>query len=269
MTSSSDRSLRRVALLSASLVLACDPPSVGRSTHDTLLPRNGQEEANRDPVADTALGDAKLVVLTDGTLELYDRHGQLRARVLDPGTRFPDVLELAKVPLSRSKPHPELVVRLGGLAERLTHRGQEQREREALEAKGLTQSQRLLTAIAEAAEATERGLAALDGELVELWVDTSKPASERRRLLFERWDECEEGEATTATLRTTAEEAPDAIRGQAGARARATIEAFVRRRLPAGSGDAFGEEELAALNERRKSTQRFEPYGDLAAATTD
>jgi hypothetical protein len=253
------------------VLLACDPPSVGRSTHDTLLPRSGQEETRRDPVADATLGDASLVVLADGTLELRDRHGRLRARVFDPGARFPDVLELSKVPMGRSKPHPEISVRLAGLSDRLTRQGRERREQEALEAKGLTESARVLAAIAEAAEITEQRLAALDGELEALWADASKPASERRRLLFERWDECEEGDGSAEPLRlTTAVEAPDAIRAQAGERGRATIEAFVREHVPAGSGDGYGAAELEALNGRRKSERRFDPYGavkDGGAAT--
>jgi hypothetical protein len=257
-----------LALPSISLALgACDPPSAGRSTHDLLLPRSGQgqEAEHRDPVADAALGEAKLVVLADGTLDLYDRHGRLRARVLDPSTRFPDVLELSKVPMGRAKPHPEISVRLAGLSDRLTHRERARKEQEALEAKGLGESARVLAALAEAAETTERRLAELDGELAALWTDTSKPASERRRLLFVRWDECEEGDGSTEPLRlTTAVEAPDALRGQAGDRARATIEAFVRKHVPTGSGDAFGAEELAAFNGRRKSTRRFDPYGPSA-----
>lgn len=245
-------------------LVACDPPSAGRSTHDTLLPRSGQGQQGeaRDPVADVALGEAKLVVLADGTLELRDRHGRVRARVFDPGTRFPDVLELSKVPLGKAKPHPELSVRLAGLSDRLTQQGRDRHEQEALAAKGLTESARVLAAIAEAAEATEQQLAALDGELAALWTDASVPASERRRRLFARWDECEEGDGASDPLRLTAAvELPDALRVQAGERARATIEAFVRERVPAGSGDAYGAEELAALNERRKSERRFEPYG--------
>lgn len=271
MSSSHARPRSRAGLLFAWLALAaCDPPSAGRSTHDTLLPRSGQgqETEQRDPVTEAALGEARLVVLADGTLDLYDRHGRLRARVLDPGTRFPDVLELSKVPMGRAKPHPEITVRLAGLSDRLTHRGQEREQQEAIEAKGLTESARVLAAIAEAAEITEQRLAALDGELEALWTDTSKPASERRRLLFERWDECEEGDGSTEPLRlTTAVELPDALRGQAGDRARATIEAFVRKHVPARSGDAFGAAELEALNERRESERRFDPYGARASTS--
>ncbi len=267
------RRARTAVLLGLALgPLACDPPSVGRSTHDTLLPRSGQgqEGEHRDPVADAALGQSTLAILTDGTLELRDRHGRVRARVLDPGARFPDVLELSKVPLGKPKPHPEVSVRLAGLADRLTHQGRERREHEALAAQGLSESARVLGAIVEAAEATERQLAALDGELEALWADARTPASERRTRLFERWDECEEGEGASEVVQpSTAVELPDALRQQAGERARAAIEAFIRKRLPAGSGDAYGAEELAALDGRRKSKRRFDPYGTRAAPGPD
>lgn len=268
MPSRTQRPSGRARLLLAVLALgACDPPSADRSTNDTLLPRSGTEETQRDPVAAAALGQAALVVLADGTLELRDRHGRVRARVLDPGTRFPDVLELSKVPMARSKPHPELSVRLAGLSDRLTHQGRERHEQEALAAKGLTESARVLVAIAEAAEITERQLAALDGELAALWADASKPASERRRLLFARWDECEEGDAGAEPLQlTTAVELPDALRGQAGARARAIIEAFVREHVPAGSGDAYDADELEVLNGQRNSSRSFDPYAPQVKA---
>lgn len=263
MSTRSNRPGSPVRLLLAALVsLACDPQSgIERSKDDTLLRRGARNEAGRDPLADAALGDAKVVVRKDGTIEIYDRHGELRAQVLDPQARFVATLEPMTGAQAYTKPHPQLSVPLAGLSDWLTRRGQERRAKEALEEQGLSESQRLMTAIAEAAETTERQLAALDGELAALWADTSKPASERRRLLFERWDECEEGDGTGGKLRvSTADTAPDAIRKQAGDRARVAIEQFIRQRLPAGSGDAYGAKELLLLDGRRKSVRRFDPY---------
>jgi hypothetical protein len=255
-------------ILASLVVLACDPQSgTERSKDDTMLRQGARDDSRRDPLAVAALRDAKLVVLRDGTIELYDRHGELRAQVLDPQARFVSTLEPLTGTQSFAKPHPYVSVPLAGLADWLTRRGQERRAKEALEEAGLSESQRLMVAIAEVAETTERELAALDGELAELWVDTSKPASERRRLLFELWDECEEGDGTGRKLRVTdAETAPDALREQAGERARATIETFIRKRLPAGSGDAFSPAELAALDARRRSKRPFDPYGSTAVA---
>lgn len=251
--------------------LACDPPGAARN--DERPTRTA-----RDPVADAALGDAKVVVLRDGTVEIYDRNGTLRAQVIDPQARFVDTLQPIAGTREWTTPHPDLTVPLAGLSDWLTRRGNERRARAALEAEGLTESQRMMVAIADAAESTERALATLDGELAALWADTSRPASERRRLLFQRWDESEEGpkagdagdasdagDAGDVVRIEGAAVAPDAIRAQAGVRGREAIEAFVRARLPAGSGDAYATEELAALNRGRKSRRPFAPYGAALA----
>jgi hypothetical protein len=48
---------------------------------------------------------------------------------------------------------------------------------------------------------------------------------------------------------------------RAAAAVRAIIVKFVRERLPAGSADAFTDEELEKLNRGRQSKERFDPYG--------
>jgi hypothetical protein len=97
-------------------------------------------------------------------------------------------------------------------------------------------------------ELLREAVIAAPGLLRELWADESLTTAERRRLLFELWDEC-------------AEEGDDDI--VVAARAfRGTVLAFVRRVLPAGSPHAFSAEELEALNRARTSTQRFDPYGE-------
>ena len=81
--------------------------------------------------------------------------------------------------------------------------------------------------------------------LVRVWRGPGS-ARQRRRLLFQLWDEC-------------AETGPDEV--VAAARAvRAAIVAFVRRELPAGSAQAYSEGELDALNQARTSRERFRPY---------
>jgi hypothetical protein len=74
-------------------------------------------------------------------------------------------------------------------------------------------------------------------------------AAQRREIIFEMWDECLDG---------AAEGQPDL-----GAAARASILAFIRRAIPAGSGDAYTAAELTALNLRRVSRSLFDPYGTL------
>lgn len=86
----------------------------------------------------------------------------------------------------------------------------------------------------------------LPKQLDQIWAYEAWTPSERRRALFELWDECAE---------SGSEE-----RVQLGRSIRATIIAFIRERLPAGSEHAYTEAELQALDRQRKSRARFEPY---------
>lgn len=257
------RSIRtpwRVGLLASLLVLACDPPGAGGKGDGA----RGAAGGDRDPVADAALGKAKVVVLKDGTIQIFDRFGRLRATILDPKARFTETIEITGA-TEWAKPNAQLTIPLGGLGDLLVRRGDNRKAKAALEAKGLTESQRLMVAIAEAAEMTELSLAGLDGELETLWNDPTKPALERRRLIFARWDECEEGTVAEPLQLDDAKAAADRIRTQAGVRARAAIEAFVRKTIPAGSPDAYPKDELSALNEGRTSRGRFAPYDEPEA----
>jgi hypothetical protein len=106
-----------------------------------------------------------------------------------------------------------------------------------------------------------RKLEQLDDELAGIWGNESLPGSQRRRMLFLRWDECEE--ALSHIAATTAEEAAssvDATRVKAGAKGRRSVEAFIRRKLPSGGTEAYRSEELVELNAERKSSERFDPY---------
>lgn len=102
------------------------------------------------------------------------------------------------------------------------------------------------------AEALKESIVDLGHRLRRIWSRSDLPAAERRRLLFELWDECGETEPGDATA-------------QAALMARTTILAFVRRQLPPGSADAYRPEELLALNERRVSRERFAPYVGMGA----
>ena len=72
-----------------------------------------------------------------------------------------------------------------------------------------------------------------------LWSREQQPIA-RRAALFELWDECGEDEA--------------------GLRARAIVIGWIRAKLPAGSADAYTDEELTALQTRRTSSTAFAPY---------
>ena len=52
----------------------------------------------------------------------------------------------------------------------------------------------------------------------------------------------------------------DELRQAAGTKARAKVIAFIKRHIPEDSADAFTAAEIAAMNGRRNSTDRFEPY---------
>ena len=90
-------------------------------------------------------------------------------------------------------------------------------------------------------------LRSLPRELEKMWRDDTRSLADRRRLLFERWDECVDAREDSEAARV-------------GAQARATVLSFIRTRLPAGSPDAYTQAELVALNARRVSRVPFAPY---------
>ena len=93
-------------------------------------------------------------------------------------------------------------------------------------------------------ERLESSLAALPAHLEQVWSDGSHSARERRGVLYAMWRE--------------AAGSDDEV-GAAGRKARATIEAFIRERLPAGSENAFTDDELHRYNARAGAI-KFEPY---------
>jgi hypothetical protein len=90
----------------------------------------------------------------------------------------------------------------------------------------------------------------LSERLDEIWLDATLGPSDKRRLIFELWDECEE----------LAEGDEGTLEDRFGRQARNGILAFVRRRMPRGSPTAYDEAELQRLNAARDSSERFEPY---------
>jgi hypothetical protein len=90
----------------------------------------------------------------------------------------------------------------------------------------------------------ESSLAALPNHLEQVWSDLNHSARERRNILYAMWRE--------------AAGSDDEV-GAAGKKARATIEAFIRDRLPEGSDNGYTEDELRRYNARAGAV-RFEPY---------
>jgi hypothetical protein len=79
-----------------------------------------------------------------------------------------------------------------------------------------------------------------------IWCDPSRSAAERRRLLYQLWEDAAEPE--------------DPDLGMHGAAARAVLERFVAMNLPAGSPEAYSVGELTALNRTRGRMPAFDPY---------
>ena len=82
----------------------------------------------------------------------------------------------------------------------------------------------------------------LPTQLDALWADTRYQRRERRRIIFLLWRELETVEAN-------------------GRSAATTIEAWVRKRLPRGSPDGYGDQELAAYFRENQNEPAFSPYG--------
>lgn len=106
-----------------------------------------------------------------------------------------------------------------------------------------------------------RQLAALRGDLAKIWA-SDRPPKTRRALIFEDWDDCAEPfDVDGGELGDLQPTKLDRFRKNAAVRARAQIVEFIRTEIPEGSALAYTTAELAALNARRVSTERFDPYG--------
>jgi hypothetical protein len=112
-----------------------------------------------------------------------------------------------------------------------------------------TREQRLTLAVRDRTARRDAELVALPTELRNIWKDGARSPKDRRQIIFQLWDDCQEpaeGEGEGAA---------------AGARARREIVLFIREHLAEGSREAYPKEELATLNLARQSRQRFDPYG--------
>ena len=149
-----------------------------------------------------------------------------------------------------------------GLAEGLrAASGQELYQQEKKRLLEETFELRLALAVAFAKDKVDRRLKSLYRELLKLWQDDGTSEAARRRALFERWDECEEGlPVALPGFSGAASSELDELRRTGGEQARETIERFIRTQLPAGSPQAYTAEELRRLNAGRRSRGRFAPY---------
>lgn len=86
----------------------------------------------------------------------------------------------------------------------------------------------------------KEGVTALRHKLQDIWHDANLDIPRRKALTFAHWDGCADDEV--------------------GVLGKAVVEGFVRERLPSGSRWAFQQDELSALNAKRKSRAPFAPY---------
>jgi hypothetical protein len=112
----------------------------------------------------------------------------------------------------------------------------------------------------------DKRLARLGGELEKIWTDQRRDLGDRKELLFQRWDECDEPEEVASPTvelpgfgSVESSELDDA-RQDAATNARRMIEKFIREHAPKGSAEAFTAAEIAEMNGRRASKQKFSPY---------
>jgi hypothetical protein len=112
----------------------------------------------------------------------------------------------------------------------------------------------------------DKRLSRLGGELDKIWADQGRDLGARKELLFQRWDECDEpedGASATAELPgfgPVENSELDDARQDAGTSARRLIEKFIREHAPKGGAEAFTAAEIAEMNRRRASKQKFSPY---------
>jgi hypothetical protein len=115
-----------------------------------------------------------------------------------------------------------------------------------------TRDERMALAAGENASNLRDALARTPATLERIWRGPGD-ARHKRRLLFTLWDECAESGASDVVTTARA--------------VRASILAFIRRRLPRGSRAAYSARELDALNAGRTSRERFEPYWQESATS--
>jgi hypothetical protein len=88
----------------------------------------------------------------------------------------------------------------------------------------------------------ETALATLGQQLHDLW-NSGRSAASRRHELYEKWEDCSDDKGETL-----------------GRKGRNAIEDFIKTYLPAGSPDAFTDEELDKIASQRQGLPPFDPY---------
>lgn len=219
------------------------PAEAGAAADDDFAPATSTDAAPR------SMGEAGFRRRRDGQMVYMGPRRAWRAKLLPDGrVQFRDL-----VGVPSNAPGVAEAIRAG--------QGQELYQQEKRKLLKDTFELRLSMAVSWAEAEMERNLDRLYRDLLDVWHEPGRSAAQRRRLLFDRWDECEE---TLAVDVGEFEEAAGArltkLRSEAGEKARSKIEDFIVRHLPRGDPDAYSEQELQSLNRERRSRRRFAPY---------
>jgi hypothetical protein len=197
-------------------------------------------------------------IMTDGTVQFADRWRKPSSKDRQngrPGGRPPEAV-LAAI-------NPFVGVKLGGPLEWFMRASKQDPAGHAkAEFLATTRDFRTRLAVGDTRMRVHERLRALPSELLAIWSDNQKPLSERKRLLFQHWDDCAEVVPKGRALTDAAADQIAELRASAAADARETIESFVRRHAPRGSPRAYAARELESLNARRRTAVRFDPYAE-------
>jgi hypothetical protein len=245
---------------------AAPPPTLGARGRVGLLPHP------RDAAASLGLvrrGDGgfdyvdpghrfRARIMTDGTVQFADRWRKPSSKDRQngrPGGRPPEAV-IAAI-------NPFVGVKLGGPLEwfmRATH--QDPAGHAKAEFLATTRDFRTRLAVGDTRMRVHERLRALPAELLAIWTDLRRPLAERKRLVFQHWDDCADVVAKGRALTDAAADEIASLRADAAADARQTIESFVRRHAPRGTARAYAARELDSLNARRRTAVRFDPYAE-------
>ncbi|MCX4239698.1 hypothetical protein [Paraliomyxa miuraensis] len=244
---------------STSLRPSLPPPTVG---HGHAVRRVGSAsdggEVQRDGKP-RSLAEAGFRSRRNGKLVFRDHTGRFTATLAPDGrVKFRDMpVAISRDPITGAARG----IAMPGLAEGLrAASGQELYNEEKRRLLEETFELRLQMAVAFARDKMDRRLRSLYRELLTQWQDERTTEAERRKALFQRWDDCEELTVSLPGFSGEAASEIDELRRTTGTEARETIERFIRAQLPADSPQAYTDEELRRLNATRRSEARFAPY---------
>jgi hypothetical protein len=265
-----------------------DPPTPeGGSTTDTSATdgdgaTNGAS-ANAGPYPRPPATDVSVQLQDDGTYRYVDPYGRFSAKITAdgriefadrwrrPSRMRPDRGRCCSLRVPLATINPLVGVQFAGPLEWLMWANDNDplvgAKNDVLEA---TRPLRIALVTAWTERIIEQHLGQLEEELGELWRQRKRSAQQRRELLFQRWDECDEWATALGPPATDPEGVAilteevvsnvDELRLDGAARARRIIERFIREHLPRGTQWGYDAAELTRLNARRTSQETFAPY---------